>query len=355
MTTCPPPYRPLRGADPPHFVDRADEEDIGTSAIVAGSVSAYSAGPCDPRFHRLVVSPSAMGKTAMLRAIGRETAARLDWAVTIHRCRPKERAAGPAVSETFSSMQRQWPMEVGRLAREVPPSGYRPSGYWPTGYRASGYWPPGYWPPGYWPPGYWPSRYDEQPEFSLTSDDRLAGGGSPTVDALELVDGEASWATLRQFLTVAGQFARAISRGLLIMFDDADRLGGGEVESLGHLARSLSRDGLPVALLLSGGPSLMERFARLGNFLGCVWPTSLGWFDDSEAREALVVPAADRGVEFHEEALELLCVTAAGSPLEIQRLGFAAWAAAPDPELVTIADVHIALAQLRPEAEARAS
>jgi hypothetical protein len=340
MTTCPPPYRPLRGADPPHFVDRADEEDIGTSAIVAGSVAAYSSGPCDPRFHRLVVSSGAMGKTAMLRAIGRETAARLDWAVTIHRCRPKERAAGAAVSETFRSMHRQWPAEVGRLAREMPPSGYRS---------------PGYWPPVYWPSRCWPSRQGEQPKVSLTPDDRLAGGGFPAIDGLELVDGEASWATLRQFLTVAGQFARAISRGLLIMFDDADRLGGGEVESLGHLARSLSRDGLPVALLLSGGPNLMERFARLGNFLGCVWPSSLGWFDDSEAREALVVPAADRGVEFHEEALELLCVTADGSPLEIQRLGFAAWAAAPDPELVTIADVHAALAHLRPEAEARAS
>ena len=91
--------------------------------------------------------------------------------------------------------------------------------------------------------------------MSSTTDDRLAGGGFPAIDGLELVDGEASWATLRQFLTVAGQFARAISRGLLIMFDDADRLGGGEVESLGHLARSLSRDGLPVALLLSGGPN----------------------------------------------------------------------------------------------------
>ena len=255
MTTCPPPYRPLRGADPPHFVDRADEEDIGTSAIVAGSVAAYRAGPCDPRFHRLVVSPSAMGKTAMLRAIGRETSARLDWAVTIHRCRPKERAAGAAVSETFSSMQRQWPMEVGRLAREVPPSGYRPSGHRPSGY---------------WPSGYWPSGYEQQPEFSSTSDDRLAGGGSPTVDGLELVDGEASWATLRQFLTVAGQFARAISRGLLIMFDDADRLGGGEVESLGHLARSLSRGGLPVALLLSGAPVLWSVLPG--------WATSLAVF-----------------------------------------------------------------------------
>ena len=78
------------------------------------------------------------------------------------------------------------------------------------------------------------------------------------------------------------------------------------------------------AAALSSG----ERFARAGNFSGCIWPTSLGRLDDGEAREALVVPAADRGVEFHADALELLCLASGGSPLEIQRLGFAAWSAA---------------------------
>jgi hypothetical protein len=320
MTTCPPPYRPLRGADPPHFVDRADEEDMGTSALVASSVAAYRAGPSDPRFHRLVVSDGAMGKTAMLSAIGRETGARLDWAVTSHRCRPKERALATAVGETLRSMRKQWPMQIGRLAREAPPCGYC-----------------------------------QRPALSLASDGSLGPAPLSVVECPEGDGAEPSWATLRQFLKVAGQFARAISRGLLIMFDDADRLSGGEVESLGHLARSLSRDGLPVALLFSGGPGLMERFARVDNFLGTVWPTSLGWFDESEAREAIVVPAADRGVEFVDEALELICFVADGSPLEIQRLGFAAWAAATHPEMVTVADVHAAVLQLAPETSARAS
>ena len=84
MTSCPPPYRPLRGADPPHFVDREDPNDEIASGIVAASVAAYAAGPCDPRFHRLVIGGSAMGKTALLRAIGREVASRLGWVVTLH-------------------------------------------------------------------------------------------------------------------------------------------------------------------------------------------------------------------------------------------------------------------------------
>jgi hypothetical protein len=320
MTSWPPPYRPLRGADPPHFVDRADEHDMGTRAILTSSTAAYRAGPCDPRFHRLVVSLPAMGKTAMLRAVGRDVADRLDWAVITHRCRPKERAVGAVFEKALTHMQKQWPMEAGRIAREV-----------------------------------LPRRYREPLLFSLTDEASRPDGGIPPVEGAGLVDREVPWATLRQFLGRAGQFARAISRGVLIMFDDADRLGGGEVESLGHLARALSRDGLPVALLLSGGPGLMERFARVDNFLGCIWPTTLGWFDESEAREALVVPAADRGVEFQEEALELICLAADGFPLEIQRLGFAAWAAAAGPDAVTVDDVHAALSQLAPEAQARAS
>jgi hypothetical protein len=147
-----------------------------------------------------------------------------------------------------------------------------------------------------------------------------------------------------------------MSRGLMVVLDDADRLGGAEVECAGHLARGLSRDGLPVAFLLTGGPELGRRFARTGNFAGYVWPTNLGCFDDGEAREALVVPAADRGVEFEESALELLCAAAAGRPLELQRLGLAAWSApARRPGKVGLAAAEQALELVAPQPVAWAS
>jgi hypothetical protein len=318
MTTCPPPYRPLRGAEPPHFVDRTDGEDIGASGIVAGSIAAFVAGPCDPRFHRLVVSGPAMGKTALLRAIGQEAARRLGWAVAVHRCQTKERALGPVAAEIETAMLRQWPAQAGTLASEVLVLGHMARSF-PTGAR-------------------------EHPSAAGLAPVEPLGPGT-----------EPSWAMLKQLLKLAGFFARSLSRGLLVVFDDADRLGGGEVESLGHLARALSRDGLPVALVLSGGPQLGERFARVRNFTGSVWPTNLGPLDDGEAREALVVPASDRGVEFDDEALELLCLAAGGSPLELQRLGFAAWSAASGPERVTVADAYEALGTLAPEVAARAS
>ena len=318
MTNVPPPYRPLRGAEPPHFVDRAEGGDICENGVVAGSIAAFAAGPCDPRFHRLVTSGPAMGRTALLRAIGQEAARRLGWAVCFHSCQPKERALGSLAAEIESDNLRRWPVHAGRFASEVLAFGYRATPVVPAGAHLH------------------PSNPLAEPQFPG-------------------VDGEISWATLKQFCRLAGLFARSLSRGVLLVFDNAERLGGGEVESLGHLARALSRDGLPVALLLSGGPQLAERFARAGNFTGCVWPTSLEWFDDGEAREALIVPAAERGVDFDEEALELLCDAALGSPLEVQRLGFAALAAASGSELISLADAREALGLVAPQVADRAS
>jgi hypothetical protein len=308
MTGCPPPYRPLRGADPPHFVDREDPQDVLVSGILGASVAAYAAGPCDPRFHRLVLAGPAMGKTALLRAIGREVAARLGWAVALHTCKAKERAIRAVSAEVVRTLQQQWPTEVTGLMTGTP-------------------------------------AFDRLPR-DLVRD---------LVPAPHLGSSASPWAALKNLLEFAGQFARPVSRGLLVMFDDADRLSGGELESLGYIARSLSRDDLPVALLFSGAPLLGERLARVGCLSGCVWPTNLCWLDAGDAREALVVPAVDRGVEFQEDALDLLCRAAGGSPLELQRVGFAAWSAARGADVVTMADAQAALGLLTQGVEARAS
>ncbi len=248
-----------------------------------------------------------MGKTALLRAIGREVAGRLGWAVTLHSCRAKERTLRAVSAAVVATLQQQWLTDPSGLAGEL-----------------------------------FFDRHDQEPGDGLVAVSRFDFGPS-------------SWAALRGVLEWAGQVAGSMSRGLLLLFDDVDRLGGAEVDSLGYLARSLSRAGLPVALLFSGGPQLGHRFARTQNFSGCVWVTTLGWLDDSDAREALVVPAADRGIEFEDEALELLCAAAGGSPLQLQRLGFAAWSAAGGADLVTLAVARAALGLLVDGTEAKAS
>ena len=121
MTLGPPPYRPLRGAEPPHFVDRADEDEegFGLAGIRASAVEAYRSGPSHPRFHQLVLGAAALGKTALLRALARQTCMELDWAVTFHTCQSKERALGTVAVEVVASMQNQWPEEAVCLSRAL--------------------------------------------------------------------------------------------------------------------------------------------------------------------------------------------------------------------------------------------
>ncbi len=121
---------------------------------------------------------------------------------------------GPLSAEIESAMSRQWPAHAGRLASEVLVFGYRPA----QGAAEQA-----------------PATVPLQPS-----------GRAPHSRAGRR---DESWATLKQLCKLAGLFAWSLSRGLLVIFDDVERLGVGEVESLGHLARALSRDGLPVALL----------------------------------------------------------------------------------------------------------
>lgn len=321
MSTCPPPYRPFRGAVPPHFVDRADVEQLGASGTVATSLAACLAGPGDPRFHQLVVGAPELGKTAQARAVGRQVANRLGWVVSFHRCGRKQRAMRDVADQALAGIQRLCSPEARRPVVLATDASALP----------------------------WPNVRPGHPAGRALAP-------VPQLRRLLPAGREPSWAELGEFFALAGSVAQRMSRGLMVVLDDADRLGGAEVECAGHLARGLARDGVPVAFLLTGGPELGRRFAGNGNFGGYVWPTSLGPFDEAEAREALVVPAADRGVEFEEKALERLCQAAAGRPLELQRLGLAAWSApARLPGLVGLAAAEQALALVVPPPMAWAS
>jgi hypothetical protein len=274
MRPVPPPYRPLRGAEPPHFVDRGSDDDLSAAGLVAGIVDACHNGPSDPRFHRLVTAGAAMGKTALLRAACRGAEEHLGWSSAFHRCRRKERALAAVASRVVSRVKLRWPVAGALL---LP-----------------------------------------------------AEGTSP-------------WERARRVLEMYGQLAAAVEEGLLVALDDVDFLSAAEAESLGYLAHALARERLPVALLMTASPWLGARFQKAGNFSWTVWHTELVPFEPSEAREAIVVPAAERGVEYDDRALELACRQAAGSPLEVQRIGFSSWAAARGRRRVGVAEVQAAL------------
>ena len=290
MPACPPPYRPFRGADPPHFVDRQSEEELSTRGIVGACLQVYENGPRDLRFHRLVAGGPAVGKTTLLRAMCRQVETQLGWASVLHRCKAKERAMGSLPAEVLTSVKQHW--------KEA--------------------------------------RLSDLSNFANLSNSSSRSKGS-------LVGSWSSWAQLKTVLEACGRAGSTLGRGLLVALDDVDLLSAGEAESFGYLGRRLAFEGLSVALLMSGSPSLARRFRRSGNFSGTLWATTLAPFDVGESREAIVVPASERGVEFEDRALELVCQVAGGSPLEVQRIGFVSWAAAGGREIVGPAEVEAAI------------
>lgn len=301
MNSCPP-YRPLRGSQPPHFVDRPEVGQLDGQGALASVVAALANGPADPRTHRLLAGGPAMGKTALLRSAAAEVRHRLGWAVVFHSCRPKQRALGTVVVDALAAMARQWPEHQALMGDAV----------------------------------LHPRLGD------LARGARLAHpAGRGVVAVPRGVDGlaEASWAELRTVMHLAGRFASSIDRGLLVVVDDIDALVPGEAEAFGWLSRSVAGECLPVSLLLSCRPPLAERVARSGNFGATLWVSRLGPMGFDDVAEALSVPAAERGVVFAPEALELAHRSSGGLPVEVQRLGFGAWSAAAGPHLITVEDV----------------
>jgi hypothetical protein len=167
----------------------------------------------------------------------------------------------------------------------------------------------------------------------------------PTLAPLPPVNADRfSWDGLHNLLRQCASSRQLAAPGLLIALDDANFLGAGEVESLGYLAQCLAREDLAVGIWMSVRLSIACQLERGGHLPSTLWPTALGPLDDTEAREAIVVPATDRGVEFEGRALELACAAAAGSPFELQRVGFASWAAASGRRKVRAEHVKQALA-----------
>jgi hypothetical protein len=274
MEGRPPPYRPFRGALPPHFVDRSTD-DLAIPGIVEASFAAFANGPADPRFHRLVIAGAGMGKTALLRFVSQEAEARLGWVSTFHRCGPKKSAIAVLPALVSASLKRCRPA-LAPLLRSSADSSF--------------------------------------------------------------------WGQLHNLVRQCARSSQLNVPGLFIALDDADLLGAGEVESLGYLAQSLAREDLKVAIWMSVRPWLARRFERGGHLPSSLWVTALSPLEDTEAREAIVVPAADRGVEFEGRALKIACAAASGSPLELQKVGFASWAAAGGRQTVRVGHVRQALA-----------
>lgn len=149
---------------------------------------------------------------------------------------------------------------------------------------------------------------------------------------------------MTDLLVALGEAAEEGGTGVVFLFDEIQYLAVSEFEALIAALHKTVQRSLPITLVGAGLPQI-PRLAgeaksyseRLFNF------PIIGQLQPSEAREALVVPAADEGVAFEPEAADAVVEYTEGYPYFIQEYGKVLWDQATGPS-VTLADVTSAQA-----------
>lgn len=149
-------------------------------------------------------------------------------------------------------------------------------------------------------------------------------------------------AALERIFRAVGEAAKKRSVGVLITVDEAHVIP--KTPDLAILGAAIQlvtkRRQLPVAVLLAGLPELRRRFRGVGTFLERIEVREIGNLSRESTAYALVAPAAERGVSFEANALQLLLDRSGGYPYLVQLLGYRAWEAAGRRRQITLADAE---------------
>lgn len=137
-----------------------------------------------------------------------------------------------------------------------------------------------------------------------------------------------------------GEVARDHDTGVLITIDELHYVALQTLEALVMGLHRAAQLRLPVTIAGAGLPSLATLTGEAKSYAErmFVFPV-IGSLTDTQAREALVVPAADEGVTWEDAALERVVQATQGYPYFLQEFGKQAWDAAEGPGVITADDV----------------
>ena len=298
--TCDPPFHPGYGVDPPALAGRDD--------LVDAALDAVRAGPRGPGFIQAFVGDRGVGKTALLNEIERRVRAELHWPVVTHQVVPGEPLLPVLARRLADAASSGW-QRAGRFVREL----------------------------------------DKALEVSadllvVRATARVANGPSqrmPTTLAFEGV------------LRKIGEFASRRKSGVLVSIDEAHVLARADLAVLAaSLQLAVKRSGLPIAVVFAGLPTFRRAGQGVGTFLERMPIRDVAYLSAESTRYALVKPAADRGVSFGEDALELLVAESGGYPYLVQLLGYQTWRAAKGASRIGLEHARTGAAAAMAEMEA---
>lgn len=167
---------------------------------------------------------------------------------------------------------------------------------------------------------------------------------------------------LGDVLVAAGEAARAHDTAALVTVDEIQSLPGTQMGPLfGAFQRVAKRspdpatgERLPVLAVVAGLPNSRAAMrSGAGTYAERVREHVLGLLPDPAVHEALRIPASERGVAWHADALDVAVDGAGGYPFAVQAVGWHVWAAsdrrAPDDPALTAADASDGVAAAHTE------
>jgi AAA ATPase domain len=172
---------------------------------------------------------------------------------------------------------------------------------------------------------------------------RLPGGPELGID-VDAVSGPADSGDLATDLSglfvELGEVARDHDTGVLITVDELHYVNLRTLEAVVMGLHRAAQLRLPITIAGAGLPSLATLTGEAKSYAERMFTFPvIGSLPAEQAREALVVPAADEGVSWEDAALDRVVAATRGYPYFLQEFGKQAWDAAAGPRRIDDDDV----------------
>jgi len=157
------------------------------------------------------------------------------------------------------------------------------------------------------------SFHDIEVGFDYDSEPGLADNG----------DLESDLAALLEQIGKAAQRAGTV---LVLFLDELQYVHEGQLEALISALHRCAQEQLPVTLVGAGHPQLIGRMGKAKSYAERLFDfPEIGALRDEDAREAIVKPALNEGVEFLEDAVDAMIEKTHGYPYFLQEWGKHTW------------------------------
>ena len=135
---------------------------------------------------------------------------------------------------------------------------------------------------------------------------------------------------LPELIAALGRAAASRRVGVALVVDEIQFLGERDMSALIMSMHRVMQEALPVVLVAAGLPQVVALSGRSKSYAERLFDfPDIGALSPDEARQALLRPATQEGVDFQSEALDEIVRITRGYPYFLQEWAYQSWNAAP--------------------------